>query len=189
MIEINSPGGTPVAAERIAERLHGSSLPVVALIGDFAASGGYMIAAAADHIVASPMSDVGSIGVNRSYVEESAKNEEEGLTYVQLIAGEFKDAGSPNRPITDDERELFQNDLEIVNKAFIDLIAKYRNMEVEAVTQLEDGETMQGVRALENNLIDSLGGISQARGILSALTGKTVEETVICEYTSGPIPF
>lgn len=189
LIEINSPGGTPVASERIAEKLHGSKLPVVVLIGDMAASGGYMVAAAGDHIIASPMSDVGSIGVNRSFVEESKKNDEEGLTYVQLTTGEFKDAGSPNRPITEAERELFQADLDLVHQAFVEMVAEYRNLDVDFVQGLANGASMPGIRALENNLVDSLGGVNEAMGILSALTGKTVEETVICEYTSGPIPF
>lgn len=189
LIEINSPGGMPVASERIAEKLYGSKLPVVVLIGDMAASGGYMIAAAGDHIIASAMSDVGSIGVNRSFVEESKKNEDEGLTYVQLTTGEFKDAGSPNRPITEAERELFQKDLDLVHQAFVEMVAKYRNLDVTTVQELADGSSMPGIRALENNLVDSLGGVNEARGILSTLTGNTIDETIICEYTTGPIPF
>ncbi len=189
IIEINSPGGTPVASERIADRLQGSSLPVVALVGDIAASGGYMIAAGADHIVASPMSTVGSIGVDMSFVEQSKKNEEEGLTYVQLTTGEFKDSGTPNRPITQAAREIFQNDLDAVHKAFVELVASYRDMDVEEVKKLADGSTMPGVRALDRGLIDSLGGSNEARGVISALIGKSVDETVVCEYTAGLIPF
>ena len=189
LVEINSPGGTPVASQRIAESLRGTSLPVVALIGDIAASGGYMVATAADHIVASPMSDVGSIGVNMSYVEESKKNEEEGLTYVQLTTGEFKDAGNPNRPLTEREREKFQDDLDIIHQEFVKMVADYRGLEIEKVEELADGSSMPGVRALENNLVDSLGGIANARGVVSALTGKTVEETVICEYTANQLIF
>ena len=179
LVEINSPGGTPVASQRIAESLRGTNLPVVALVGDVAASGGYMVAAAADHIVASPMSDVGSIGVNMSYVEESKKNEEEGLTYVQLTTGEFKDAGSPNRAITDRERERLQEDLDLVHNEFVQLVSDYRGIELEKVEELADGSSMPGVRAIENNLVDSLGGIDSARGVLSVLIGKTVDEALI----------
>jgi len=182
LVEINSPGGTPVASERIAERLHNSSLPVVVLIGDIAASGGYMVAAAGDHVIASPMSDVGSIGVNMSYVEESKKNEEEGLTYVQLTSAEFKDAGSPDRSITDAERELFQKDLDMLHKEFVNIVAEYRGLDVSTVERLANGASMPGVRALEEKLVDSLGGWNEARGVLSVLIGKTVEETVICSY-------
>jgi len=189
MIEINSPGGTPVASQRIAERFRDSSLPVVGLIGDIGASGGYMVAAASDVLIASPMSNVGSIGVNMSYLEESEKNEEEGITYVQLTAGQYKDTGSPNRPITDDEREKLQADLEIVHNEFIGIISDYRNMTVEAVEAVADGATMPGSRALEVGLIDSLGGRTEARSVLAGITGQSPAEVVFCEYQRGFLPF
>lgn len=183
IFEINSPGGTPVASERIAEVIRNTELPVVAVVGDVAASGGYLAAAAADHIIASPMSDVGSIGVNMSYVENSKQNEEEGLTYVQLTSAEFKDAGSPDRPITDAERAMFQADLDSVHDAFVSLVATYRNLDIGTVEALANGASMPGTRALESKLIDSLGGFAEARGVMSALIGKSLDETVICDYT------
>ncbi|MCA9359410.1 signal peptide peptidase SppA [Candidatus Nomurabacteria bacterium] len=189
LLEINSPGGTPVASERIAERFRESSLPIIGLIGDQGASGGYMIASAADYLIASPMSDVGGIGVNMSYVEESAKNEEEGLTYVQLTTGKFKDTGSPNRPITEEERELLQKDLDIVHNYFIDLVAKYRNMDREAVSVLSDGSTMTGTRALDNNLVDKLGGRNEAKLAFAEILEKNDSDIIFCEYESGFLPF
>ncbi|MEK7638896.1 MAG: signal peptide peptidase SppA [Patescibacteria group bacterium] len=189
LIEINSPGGTPVAAERIADRIYNSSLPTVGLIGDVAASGGYMVAAATDHLIASTMSDVGSIGVDMSYLEESKKNEEEGLTYVQLTAGAFKDAGSPNRPLTEEERAKFQKDLDDVHEEFMRLIAKYRGIDIEAVRPLADGSTRIGKNALEVNLIDTLGGRAEATGALASLTGLTPDQIKYCEYSNQPLPF
>lgn len=189
LLEINSPGGTPVASERIAERFRSSSLPVVGLIGDQGASGAYMIAAATDYLVASPMSDVGSIGVNMSYVEESGKNEEEGLTYVQLTAGKFKDTGSPNRPITDEERELLQADLDIVHNYFIDLVSDYRGLERDKVVALADGSSMPGTRALDNNLVDKLGGRREVQVELSNILNMNVEDVIFCEYESSLLPF
>lgn len=189
LVEINSPGGTPVASERIAERLHSSPLPVVGLIGDVGASGGYMVAAASDFLVASPMSDVGSIGVNMSYVEESEKNTEEGLTYVQLTTGKFKDIGSPNRPITEEEREHLLADLQIVHNEFVNIVARYRNMDVSKVSALADGSSMPGSRALEAGLIDSLGGRAEATEVLANILEKTTDDIVYCEYKKGFLPF
>lgn len=182
LLEINSPGGTPVASQRISERVQESTLPIIGLIGDMGASGAYMIAASTNYLIASAMSEVGSIGVNMSYVEESEKNEEDGLTYVQLIAGKYKDAGSPDRPITEEERELFQRDLDIVHNEFIDLIAKYRDKPREEVVLLADGSTMTGRRALENGLIDEVGGRAQAKTALSANLGMEESEIIFCEY-------
>jgi len=189
LIEINSPGGTPVASERIAERLRSSDLPVVGLAGDMAASGGYMIAAATDYLIASPMSDIGSIGVTMSYVEESKKNEEEGLTYVQLTTGKYKDIGSPNRPITDDERALLESDLQIVHNRFVDMVADYRQLDRQKVADLADGSAMPGVRALENGLVDKLGGRAEAKQTFADLLNKNPDDIKFCEYQRGILPF
>lgn len=189
LLEINSPGGTPVASERIAERFRNSDLPVVGLVGDMAASGGYMVAAATDYLLASAMSSVGSIGVTMSYLEESRKNEEDGITYVELTSGKFKDAGSPNRPLTDEERELFESDLQIMHDRFVDMISEYRNIERYLVADLADGSTMPGARALENNLIDSIGGRKEAKSSLAKLLEKDESEIKFCEYQSSLLPF
>lgn len=189
LVEINSPGGTPVASERIAERFRNSDLPVVGMIGDVGASGGYMIAAATDYLLASPMSDVGSIGVNMSYLEESEKNDEEGIEYVQLTTGKFKDIGSPNRPITEEERELLQADLELVHNHFVGLVSEYRDLPVSQVIRLADGASMPGVRALENNLIDQLGGRSEAGQFFATLLETGVSNIGFCDYEKPMISF
>ncbi len=182
LLEINSPGGTPVASESIAARIHSSELPVVGIIGDLGASGGYMVAAATKYLVASPMSTVGSIGVTMSYVEESKKNEEEGLTFVDLAAGKFKDAGNPNKALTTEERALFERDLDTIHQAFIDIVAKYRTLPREEVVLLADGATMPGVRALEAKLIDELGGRTEAKAAIARLTDTPLEDLHFCEY-------
>lgn len=189
LLEINSPGGTPVASERIAERLRTSELPIFGLIGDVGASGGYMIAAATDHLIASAMSDIGSIGVTMSYLEESGKNEEEGLTYVQLTTGKFKDIGSPNRPITDEERELLQKDLDVVHNHFIDLVTKYRNLPREEVEKIADGSTMTGVRALDSKLIDEVGGRQVAKTAFAKALAMEESDIVFCEYEAPLLGF
>lgn len=189
LLEINSPGGTPVASQRIAERFKNSSLPVVGLVGDTAASGGYMIASAADYIVASPMSSVGSIGVTMSYVEESKKNEEEGLTYVQLTSGKFKDTGTPNRPITDEERTLLEADLKIVHDEFVSIVANNRNLSIEAVQALADGSTMPGARAVAAGLVDKLGNRETTKEIFAEVLGLTPQDISFCEYKSSFLPF
>lgn len=189
LVEINSPGGTPVASERIATRFKDSSLPVVGLIGDVAASGGYMVASAADFLIASPMSDVGSIGVNMSYVEESLKNEEEGITYVQLTTGKFKDIGSPNRPITDEEREKLEADLQIIHKEFVKIVADNRKLEISEIEALADGSTMPGAKAVDAGLIDSLGSRKEAQIIFADILELDISDISFCEYDKGFLPF
>jgi protease-4 len=182
LFEINSPGGTPVASEDIASQVAALELPNVALIGDMAASGGYMIASAADTIVASPMSDVGSIGVTMSYTEESEKNEEEGITYVPLHSGKFKDMGNPNKPLTDEERSLLEAQLREIHDYFIDLVSKYRNINRDEIASLADGSTLTGKRAQEKKLVDILGGRDAAKEAFAVKLGKDMSEVKFCEY-------
>lgn len=182
MFEINSPGGTPVASEAIASEIAALELPNVALVGDMAASGGYMVAASTDTIVASPMSDVGSIGVTMSYTEESEKNEEEGITYVPLNSGKFKDMGSPNKPLTDEERTLIESQLQEVHDYFVDLVSRYRNIDRTEVASLADGSTLTGTKALEKKLIDILGGREAVKEVFAVKLGKDKSEIKFCEY-------
>lgn len=187
MFEINSPGGTPVASEMIAADIAALDIPNVALIGDMAASGGYMIASAAETIIASPMSDVGSIGVTMSYLEESKKNDEEGLTYVPLNSGKFKDTGSPYKPITDEERTLLEGQLQEVHDYFVDLVSKYREINRDEVASLADGSTLIGKHALEKKLVDQLGGREAAREVFAVKLGKNKEDISFCEYVPSLI--
>lgn len=188
LFEINSPGGLPAASERIADSIRSSSLPSVGMIGDLGASGGYMVAAATDHLIASPFSIVGSIGVNASYVENSKQNDEEGLTYVQLIAGKYKDAGDPNKPLDDEARALIQRDLDEVHKYFIEMVAEYRGLSIEKVTELADGGTVTGARAKESGLVDSVGGRGEARKAFASILGIDEADVSFCEYTAPILP-
>jgi len=188
MFEINSPGGTPVAAADIMEQIKELELPNVSLIGDIAASGGYMVASAADRLFASAMSDVGSIGVTMSYVEESKKNKEEGLTYVPLNSGKFKDIGSPNKPLSEDERAYLESELKIVHDEFIKIVATNRNLTTEEVAKLADGSSMVGARAVENKLIDEIGNRAKVKQYFADTLGEDVSEIKFCEYVQ-PIPY
>jgi protease IV len=183
LFEINSPGGTPVASEAIASLIYDMELPNAALVGDMAVSGGYMAAAAADIIIASPMSDVGSIGVTMSYLEESEKNDEEGYTYVPLNSGKFKDMGSPYKPLSTEERTLLESQLAEVHTYFVELVSRYRNIDKANVEALADGSTLTGAKALEKKLVDRLGGRSEAKAYFAEVLGKDASEISFCEYT------
>lgn len=184
LFEINSPGGTPVAAESIAEMIANLELPTVGLIGDIGASGAYLIAAATDHVIASRMSEVGSIGVTMSYLENSVQNENDGLTFVELSTGEFKEAGNPNKPITEEERERFERDLKIVHDEFIDQVAHYRETSRADIEAVADGGTFVGQDALDKKLIDAFGGRAAAKQHFAEALGKPVGEVTFCEYSS-----
>src|SRR3990167_8909236 len=151
-VRIDSSGGSPVASEIIANGFKNSSLPVVALIREMGTSGAYLLATGAETIIASPLSDVGGIGISMSYLENSAQNTKEGLQYISLASAKFKDYGSPDKPLTLDERNLLERDLKIWHEQFVKEVAENRNLPVEQVAKLADGSSIPGSLALENNL-------------------------------------
>lgn len=182
LFEINSPGGTPVAAEQIAELIDTLGVPTVGVIGDMGASGGYLVAAATDFLVASPMSQVGSIGVTMSYLEQTKQNEEEGLTFVELAAGNLKEAGNPNKELTEEERARFEADLATVHDVFIDHVAKYRDLPREDVVAVADGSGYTGKDALQKRLVDALGGRAVATEHFAEILDMPTEDIAYCEY-------
>src|SRR3989344_1171382 len=93
LVRIDSLGGSPVASEILADAIKASPLPIAALILEYGTSGGYLAATGADTIFASSLSDVGSIGITMSYLENVEKNRKEGLRYVPLSSAPFKDYG------------------------------------------------------------------------------------------------
>ena len=181
LARIDSSGGVPVASEIIANGFKNSSLPVVALIRETGTSGAYLLATGADTIIASPLSDVGGIGISMSYLENTAKNTKEGLQYISLASSKFKDYGSPDKPLTLDERNLLERDLKIWHEYFVKIVAENRNLPVEQVAKLADGSSIPGSLALENNLIDSLGDQETARVWFAGQLEISPGEVVFCE--------
>ncbi|MBI2662215.1 signal peptide peptidase SppA [Candidatus Woesearchaeota archaeon] len=158
LLEINSPGGAPVASEEIAKKIKKVKKPVVALIKDEGTSGAYWIASSADRIFANRMSYTGSIGVISSYLEFSGLMDKYGVGYERLVAGDNKDVGIPYRKLTSDEEKIIQAKLDKVHDYFITAIAENRNLSEEKVRKLATGEFYLGSEALDLGLIDELGG-------------------------------
>lgn len=175
LIEIDSVGGSPVAGEEIAKALSMSKKPSVALIRQTGASAAYWAASGANYIIASENSDVGSIGVTASFVDNVQKNKREGISFNQLSAGTFKDYGSPDKSLTDSERSLIMRDVQIIHKNFINAVAQNRKMPVQSVAAIADGSTVLGARALELGLIDQIGGYAETNQYLEKTIGKKAE--------------
>ncbi|MFA6278703.1 MAG: S49 family peptidase [Candidatus Paceibacterota bacterium] len=173
VLEIDSGGGSPVAADEIASAVKNFGKPSIAWVRESADSAAYWIASAADTIIASENSDVGGIGVTTSYVDNAKQNLKDGLTYNQLTAGLYKDMGSSDKPLTATERSLIQRDLDILHQNFINAVATNRNLSVAKVTALADGSTMLGAMALRNGLIDQLGTKAEVWQKLESDIGET----------------
>lgn len=183
IVSIDSYGGSPYAGEAMANELLRSPLVSAAVVRDIAASSGYWVATGADRIFASVVSSVGSIGATMSYTgyTEGGEEDESGYGFIEIASGPYKDSGNPDKPLTEEERALFQRDIDLLADAFIAAVARNRNMTEEAVRAVADGATLPGALALEAGLIDEIGDRESARIWLAGQLGMDPEEVVLCE--------
>lgn len=175
IIEVDSPGGLPVAGSEIASALKQSVKPTVAVIRQSGLSSAYWAISGADYIFASKNSDVGSIGITSSYLDNIAKNKKDGNAYVELVAGKYKDAGSPDRPLSDEEKRLFQRDLNIIHQNFIADVATNRDIPLADVKKIADGSSVLGEQAKALKLIDAIGDLRDAEKYLEDKIGEKPE--------------
>lgn len=162
LLEINSPGGSPVASEEISDFVKKINKTKVAVIRESGASGAYWIATSADRIFASRMSVTGSIGVTASSLEFAGLLNDYNVTYRRLVAGKYKDAGSPYKQLTSEERKLYQDILDAIHENFIKTVAENRNLSEEKVKELATGFVFLGEEAKKLGLIDEIGNKNDA---------------------------
>lgn len=177
LVEVDSTGGSGVAGSEIMSAFKTSKKPVIAYIRDNAQSAGYMAASGASTIFASKFSLVGGIGINASYFEQTEKNKREGIKFVELVVGKYKALFNPDRPMTEDEKQLVLRNAQDGYNAFVDMAAKNRNLKLEDVRKLADGSTFMGERALKNKLIDQIGSLDDVKDFIRDKIG---EEAEVC---------
>ena len=171
ILEINSPGGSAVASQEIADAVSGTKKPTVAVIREVGASGAFWVATAADKIVAAPASTTGSIGVTASYIDFARLMDTYGITYNRLVSGEFKDTGSEFKELTPRERDYLLEKIFAVKDTFVAAIAANRNLSFEYVDSLATGEIWFGAEAKDLGLVDILGGMDEAQETAEQLAG------------------
>jgi protease-4 len=177
LLEVDSYGGSAVGAEEVANSLKQATKPVIAQIRSAGTSAAYWSSTGADMIFASANSDVGGIGITMSYLQNVGQDIKNGLEFIELNTGKFKDTGDPSKPLTFEEKKLLQRDLDIMYGNFITAVARNRNIPVDAVKKLADGSSVLGEMALQNKLIDKIGGPIEVREYLGSVIG---EEPSIC---------
>ncbi len=166
VLHINSPGGGVVASDRIYQALQTLHKPIVVVMEDVAASGGYYIAAGADYIFANPHTLTGSIGVISTFPEAKELFDKLGIHFTVIKSGEAKDFGSPYRPMTPEERAYWEQIIQEAYDGFVQIVAQGRGMSEEEVRALADGRVYTGQQAVKLGLVDELGylddGIAKA---------------------------
>jgi protease-4 len=161
VLRVNSPGGTPAAAQEIIRDLEYAKTkkPVVVSMGDMATSAAYYVSAHADKIYADPDTFTAGIGVVWTFPEISRWMSREGLNVSIVKSGSMKDMGSASRPITEEEITYAQ---EIVNASFEGLMRDVLEQRQIARSDIEDGRVIRGADAVKINLVDELGNLNDA---------------------------
>ncbi len=165
VLRVNSPGGSALASEVIwrEAELANKVKPVVVSMGDVAASGGYYISAASRKIFASPNTITGSIGVfGLIFNAQKMLNNKLGITIDTVKTNRLSDFGSMSRPLTAEEKQIFQQVVEKVYDTFTKRVADGRKMKQANVDSIGQGRVWSGVEAKNIGLIDEFGGLNDA---------------------------
>ncbi len=174
ILQVDSPGGGLTASDILHDelmRLKKAGKPVVVLVGDLAASGGYYIAAGADSIVAGPTSLVGSFGVILSFMQVKDLMQKIGVQVEPIKSTNMKDIGSPFREMSDEEKDFFQNLIAQYHERFVSIIAEGRGIDPEKVRSLANGKVYSAKEALDHGLIDKIGYFDDALAEAKTLSG------------------
>lgn len=174
VLRINSPGGAVAPVQEIYGAINRIQKKVVVSMGATAASGGYYIACAGDHIFANPGTLTGSIGVIMQFRKWGELMKKIGIQSEVIKSGKYKDAGSPFRELTPEEQKLFQDVIDDVHQQFLDAIMESRQdaeLTREQMEEIADGRIMSGRQALERKLVDQLGGLNDAIEYAGQLAG------------------
>lgn len=181
VVRIDSPGGGVAAAQDIHDAILAvrKKKKVVASMGTIAASGGYLVACAADRIVASPGTVTGSISaiIHFANIEELLKKI--GLKSSVVKSGQYKDIGSPTRPMTEDEKALIQSLVDDTYDQFLEVVAKGRRISKDDLRKIADGRLFTGRQAQKLGLVDELGDLSHAVRLAGTLAGMEGEPDVV----------
>jgi protease IV len=158
VIDVNSPGGSPVASEEIMSSIKTSKKPVVVWISDVGASGAYLASSSADKIIASPSSMVGSIGVIMQITDLSKYYQANGINISSIKAGQYKDMGVDYQPLTTPERNMLQGMVNDDYNHFIDIVSTNRHLDKNYTESIAQGKIYTGTQAKNLKLVDETGG-------------------------------
>jgi protease-4 len=213
VLRINSPGGSALASDVIWREviLAKKAKPVIASMGDVAASGGYYIACAADQIIAQPNTITGSIGVfGVLFNAEKFFKDKLGITFDGTKTSAYADLGDYTRAMSPSEKNIIQRSVNQIYYDFTTKVAAGRKMPINKVLNIAGGRVWSGTDAIKNGLVDSLGNLNDAiqiaakkanlknyrivnlpvetntiEKILTGISGKIKTEYLKSEYGSG----
>ncbi|CAH2030684.1 signal peptide peptidase SppA [Trichlorobacter ammonificans] len=181
VVRIDSPGGVVGPSQEIHDEVRrlAAQKKVVVSMGSMAASGGYYIAAPATVIYANPGTITASIGVLIKFSNIEGLMDKIGIKSTTVKTGTFKDAGSPSRPLSPEERAMFQAVIDSTHEQFVRAVAEGRKLPLERVRELADGRILSGEQAKVVGLVDKLGNQQEAVAEAGRLAGISGEPAVV----------
>jgi protease IV len=190
VLRINTPGGTVTASDLVYHELKAfkkeREMPVIAAIMDLGTSGGYYVAMAADHIFVHPSTITGSIGVIMVTMNAQGLLEKVGVNPAAIVSGPKKSMGSPFRPMSDEERAIFQGVIDHLYERFLAVVEEGRpGLSKESIRTLADGRIYTADIAKAQGLVDDIGYLDEA--IEMAKKEATLEEAQVVTYTRGRV--
>jgi protease-4 len=165
VIRINSPGGSALASDVMWREIQllRKVKPVIASMGDVAASGGYYMAMGCDSIVAMPTTITGSIGVfGLLFNAQGMLNNKLGITTDGVGTGMYSDLGNVTREMRPAERAIIQRSVEQIYEEFTSKAAEGRRLSQDSIKVLASGRVWSGLQAKERGLVDKLGNLEDA---------------------------
>ena len=188
VLEVNSPGGGVTESDEMHQSIldfkNNTEMPVVVSMEATAASGGYYISTAADHIVANETTLTGSLGVIFQVTNFSEAADKYGISQVVIKSAKYKDIGNQFRKVKPEEREILQSLIDNSYAEFVDVISAGRDIPKDRVREIADGRVYSGSQARELGLVDSFGGLDEASAIAAEEAGAT--ETTVVRYVETP---
>jgi protease-4 len=174
VLRVDSPGGGVAASQEIYDAIIElkKTKKVVVSMGSIAASGGLLVACAADKIVANPGTITGSISAIMHFANFEELLKKVGVKSAVVKSGKYKDIGSPFRDMTPEEKVIVQDLVDDIYNQFIDVIAKERKLTRERVIEIADGRVFSGRKAKELGLVDYLGDMATAAKLAGKLAGR-----------------
>lgn len=188
LVRVNSPGGAVTPSQEIyfALKRLSAKKPVVVSMGALAASGGYYVSLPAQRIFAVPSTVTGSIGVKMELTNVEDLMDKLGIASTSLASGDLKDAGSPFKPLKDNERQYFMGVIEDMYNDFLTTVVEHRKITVKQMEGFADGRALTGRQAKELGLVDQLGDKNEALAYLYKECGVVPSKKSLMEGPAKP---
>ncbi len=178
VLRINSPGGSALASDLIWRATKSIDKPIVASMGDVAASGGYYIAMGADRILAEPGTITGSIGLVGGKLCMGGLYEKIGISTDLITRGKNSDMFSVTTKFTESERAVVSLMMQDVYRLFTTKAAEGRNLPLDKLEALAGGQVYTGRDAKRNGLVDEMGTLKDAVNVAKKLAGLDVDAKI-----------